>query len=134
VLSELPYSPNARFNPQSICLDSTRTAILAEIKEWINLTTSQNTLLLCGMAGTGKSTILNTIASYCNQRKELGGSFHFKRNDDARTAKYMFSTIARGIADLNKDYKLKLCEAIENDIRLCTSGQTSHHTCYDWLT
>jgi hypothetical protein len=80
------------------------------------------------MAGTGKSTILNTIASYCNQRKELGGSFCFKRNDDERTAKYIFSTIARGIADINKDYKLKLCEAIENDIGLRASGRTSHHT------
>jgi predicted ATPase len=103
-------------------------AIIAEIKEWIDLATSTNILLLHGMAGTGKSTILNTIGSYYNRRKELGGSFCFKRNDDERTAKYMFSTIARGIADLNKDYKLKLCEAIENDIGLRTSGQTSHHT------
>jgi ABC-type phosphate/phosphonate transport system ATPase subunit len=75
------------------------------------------------MAGTGKSTILNTIASYCNLRKELGGSFCFKRNDDERTAKYMFSTIARGIAGINKDYKLKLYEAIETDVGLRTSGE-----------
>jgi hypothetical protein len=75
------------------------------------------------MAGTGKSTILNTIASYCDRRKELGGSFCFKRNDESRTAKYMFSTIARGIADLNKEYKLKLYEAIETNTGLRTSGQ-----------
>jgi hypothetical protein len=74
------------------------------------------------MAGTGKSTILNTIASYYNQRRELGGSFCFKRNDDGRSAKYMFSTIARGMADLNEDYKLKLYEAIKSDTGLRTSG------------
>jgi hypothetical protein len=75
------------------------------------------------MAGTGKSTILNTIASYYYQRKELGGSYCFKRNDSGRTAKYTFSTIAGGMADLNEDYKLKLYEAVKSDVGLRTSGQ-----------
>jgi hypothetical protein len=75
------------------------------------------------MAGTGKSTILNTIAYYYDERRELGGSFCFKRNDDGRSAKYMFSTLARDMADLNEGYKLKLYEAVKNRTALRTSSQ-----------
>jgi hypothetical protein len=121
VLSELPYSPSARFDPRNRCLDSTRTVILAEIKEFISSGTS-NILLLYGVAGTGKSTILNTVASYFDDRKSLGGSFCFKSKDDKRTAKYLFSTIARGLADLNEVYKLELYKAVKADKGLRTSG------------
>jgi energy-coupling factor transporter ATP-binding protein EcfA2 len=79
-------------------------------------------LLLHGMAGTGKSTIANTIASWYYQLKRLGGSFCFKRGDNERKAENMFSTIARGMADLEEAYRLKLYEVIKSDTLLRTSG------------
>jgi adenylylsulfate kinase-like enzyme len=82
-------------------------------------------LLLHGMAGTGKSTIANTIAFRYNQLKRLGASFCFKRGDNERTAQNMFSTIARGMADLEEAYRLKLYDAIKSSTRLRTSGTYS---------
>jgi hypothetical protein len=127
-LSELPYSRHARFDPKKICLPSTRAAILEESMAWISkISTTSNVtekriLLLHGMAGTGKSTIANTIASWYYQLKRLGGSFCFKRGDNERKAENMFSTIARGMADLEEAYRLKLYEVIKSDTLLRTSG------------
>jgi hypothetical protein len=123
VLSEIPYSNTAQYNRRNICLPSTRINILDEIKERMNLADNKNILLLYGMAGTGKSTIANTIALYFDKQRELGGSFCFKRQDEGRSAKYMFSTIARTMADHNEEYKLKLYEAVKSNISLRTSGQ-----------
>jgi hypothetical protein len=123
VLSEIPYSNTARYNRRNICLPSTRIDILDEIKERMNLANNKNILLLYGMAGTGKSTIANTIALHFDEQKELGGSFCFKHKDGGRSAKYMFSTIARTMADLNEDYKLKLYEIVKSNISWRTSGQ-----------
>jgi adenylylsulfate kinase-like enzyme len=87
-----------------------------------SLSSTLRVLLLHGMAGTGKSTIANTIASRYNQLKRLGGSFCFKRGDEERSPLKMFSTIARGMADLDDAYRIKLYEAIKLDTRLRTSG------------
>jgi hypothetical protein len=128
MISELPYSPRARFDPKKLCFHSTRTAILEEIMAWISRvgpTSSANEkriLLLHGMAGTGKSTIANTVASWFYQLQRLGGSFCFKRGDNELRAQNMFSTIACGIADLEEAYRLKLYEAIKSDRLLRTSG------------
>jgi hypothetical protein len=74
------------------------------------------------MAGTGKSTIANTIAWRLFTMKRLGGSFCFSRNDRInRNASNMFSTIARGMADLDPSFKVKLAEALD-DLGLRTSG------------
>ena len=128
MLSELPYSPRARFDPKKICFRSTRTAILEEIMVWISRVgpasdvSDKRILLLHGMAGTGKSTIANTIAFWYYQLQRLGGSFCFKRGDNELRAQNMFSTIACGIADLEEAYKLKLYETIKSDRLLRTSG------------
>jgi hypothetical protein len=127
-LSELPYSRRARFDSKKVCLPLTRTAILEETIAWISRvgaassTDRKRILLLHGMAGTGKSTIANTIASWYYQLKRLGGSFCFKRGDRERSSDNMFSTIARGMADLEEAYKLKLYEVIKSDTLLRTSG------------
>jgi hypothetical protein len=127
-LSELPYSTRARFDSSKICFPSTRTAILEEIMAWISrvdpgsIANEKRILLLHGMAGTGKSTIANTIASWFYQLQRLGGSFCFKRGDNELRAQNMFSTIACGIADLEEAYKLKLYETIKSDRLLRTSG------------
>ena len=96
-------------------------AILDTIFQWVASSASstdgpQKTIfLLHGMAGTGKSTIANTVASTLNQLKRLGGSFCFSRDDCSnRNAGNMFSTIACNMADLDRCFKLKLAEGLED--------------------
>jgi hypothetical protein len=74
------------------------------------------------MAGTGKSTIANTIASKLSDMGRLGASFCFSRNDrNDRNTETLFSTIARGMAHLDKCFKMKLFDAID-DPGLRSSG------------
>ena len=51
------------------------------------------------MAGTGKSTILRTIATEYHEKSQLGASFFFKRGaGDQGTPDRLFSTLARQLA------------------------------------
>ena len=67
--------------------------------------------VLHGMAGTGKSSI--AIAMRLSAMKRLGASFCFSRDDRLnQNAENMFSTIARGMADMDPCFKVKLGEAL----------------------
>ena len=115
-------SKNARFDRKKICLPSTRLSILEKILEWISSSSSQRILLLHGMAGTGKSTIANTIAKILFESGRLGASYCFSRDDMVdRNAENMFSTIAVEMAQSDKLFSRKLGEAIE-DIGLRSSS------------
>ena len=98
--------------------------------EWVGSSTLSSSdeerksiFLLHGMAGTGKSTIANTIASRLSAMKRLGASFCFSRDDRIdRNAGNMFSTIARDMADLDPCFKVKLAEAMDQ-LSLSSSGK-----------
>ena len=73
------------------------------------------------MAGTGKSTIANTIAKMLSESGRLGASYCFSRDDIVdRNAENMFSTIAIAMAQVEKLFSHKLGEAVE-DIGLRSS-------------
>ena len=131
-LKDMRYSRNARFNSEQICLLDTQTAILNKMFEWVaagadTSSTSdgerKSIFVLHGMAGTGKSTIANTIALRLSAMKRLGASFCFSRDDRInRNAENMFSTIARGIADIDPCFKAKLAEALD-ELGVRSSGK-----------
>jgi hypothetical protein len=126
------YSTNARFNSEKVCLPNTQTAILDKIFQWVASDTlsasdgdgeHKSIFLLHGWAGTGKSTIANTIAQRLFVMKRLGASFCFSRDDRInRNAGNMFSTIARDMADLDPCFKVELAKALSAR-SLCTSGK-----------
>ena len=128
------YSTNAMFNSKKVCLPNTQTAILDKIFQWVASDTlsasdgdgdgeHKSIFLLHGSAGTGKSTIANTIAQRLFVMKQLGASFCFSHDDRVnRNAANMFSTIACGMADLDPCFKVKLAEALD-DRGLRTSGK-----------
>ncbi|KAJ3740198.1 WD40 repeat-like protein [Lentinula detonsa] len=80
-------------NLLQVCLEGTRTAIIEEISQWIRATNGSQALLLCGEAGTGKSTISHTIGSKFEH--QLGAFFCFDRTfAAARTPSNALCTIA----------------------------------------
>ena len=118
-LNRMRYSTNARFNSEKVCLPNTQTVILDKIFQWV----ASDTLSASDGDGEHKSTIANTIAQRLFAMKRLGASFCFSRDDRInRNAANMFSTIARGMADLDPCFKVKLAEALD-DRGLCTSGK-----------
>ena len=67
-LDDMRYSRNARFNSEKICLPDTQMAILDKASQVASDSISagdgqrKTIFVLHGMAGTGKSSIANTIA------------------------------------------------------------------------
>src|SRR5882762_6245437 len=91
------YAPAARFDHQSrrvSCTKGTRVETLDTIYRWFRgeiLETGETLSMqgnrlgrifwLDGVAGTGKSTIAQTVAYHFNQTHELGASFFCSRDD-----------------------------------------------------
>ncbi|KAJ5392490.1 hypothetical protein N7509_007980 [Penicillium cosmopolitanum] len=81
------------------CLPGTRTDIIDQITEWASSPNARCILWLNGIAGTGKSTISQTMARNFSNSKSLGASFFFKRGEaDRGNARKLFPTIARQLA------------------------------------
>ncbi|KAG9026969.1 hypothetical protein FRB95_008281 [Tulasnella sp. JGI-2019a] len=78
---------------------------------------------LYGLAGTGKSTIAETIARYCAEGGNLGATFFFARDyTDRRDAVHVFPTIAYQLACLIPSFQDKLVKAVEANPGVYRSG------------
>ena len=120
-LNSIPYVGGAGLDTRKICLEGTRHEILDEITSWIN-NTEDNTsrvLWLHGEAGMGKSSIAHTIADRFKKLGRLGSCYCFDRNQMAEQRdKKIFTTIARDLADRDKQMRRELATAIHQDTSL----------------
>ncbi|EGO00453.1 hypothetical protein SERLA73DRAFT_26101, partial [Serpula lacrymans var. lacrymans S7.3] len=57
------------------CLEGTREKVLDEIKTWVDDTIPIH--WLNGSAGSGKSTIVQTVAEWCADEERVAASFFF---------------------------------------------------------
>ncbi|KAF9645787.1 hypothetical protein BDM02DRAFT_3189409 [Thelephora ganbajun] len=81
------------------CLKGTRKAILDEIESWSNDSNMSPVYWLNGLAGTGKSTVAQTIAERIFAEGRLGASFFCSRDfKDRRSLHYIFPTLAFQLA------------------------------------
>ena len=116
----MPYVVGAGMDTRKICLEGTRNGILNEITAWIN-NTEDNTRIfwLHGTAGTGKSSIAHTIAYRFKELGRLGSCYCFDRNEMTQQRdKKIFKTIARDLADRDKQMRRELVAAIHLDTSL----------------
>ena len=102
------------------CLEGTRTQLLHQINEWSHDPAGKHIFWLCGMAGTGKSTISRTVSATLNRDRRLGASFFFKRGErDRSNASLFFATIAGQLADVIPDLRASIAKSLDEDSRLC---------------
>ncbi|KAG9031352.1 hypothetical protein FRB95_002850 [Tulasnella sp. JGI-2019a] len=68
------------------CMDGTRIDLLERIRRWIERPSerSRTCFTLTGAAGSGKSSIAASIADQQRKLHQLGGRFHFTRDEPAR--------------------------------------------------
>ena len=72
---------------------------------------------LDGLVGIGKSTVAKTVAQEAHGRGWLGASFLFSRSeDDRKSAKLFFSTIAFQLSEFSKEIALRVGEALEANL------------------
>ncbi|OTA05306.1 NACHT domain WD40 repeat-containing protein [Trichoderma parareesei] len=99
IISKLQVAQGAAFDDYSQafrdeCYPGTRLEILDSIDKWVADPASPAVFWLQGMAGTGKSTIAQTVTKKLDG-VNLGASFFFKRGDgDRGTPRRFFATIA----------------------------------------
>ena len=120
----MPYADGARFNPNKGCLPGTREKVIAEIWDWVNQNSDDTPRIyfLNDVAGSGKSAIAHEIARRFDKLKRLGSSYCFDRGRQAeRSPSNVFSTIARGLADLDPERKASLLDVIRENRELRTT-------------
>ncbi|KAF8754983.1 ATP binding [Rhizoctonia solani] len=97
------------------CTSNTREQVLSELRVWQRSGKSK----MCwinGMAGTGKTTIANTLCSTLYDNHELGASFFCTKSlPECRNVKSILSTIAYQLARFSNPFRIALLEALERD-------------------
>jgi len=129
------YARTARFHQGTkrvTCADGTRVEVLDTIHRWFKadpLPTEQvvqtkgnpqgQIFWLDGEAGTGKSTIAQTIACHYHETGELGASFFCSRDDaDSSNVSMIFPTIAYQLCSLHPVFRDRVSEAMRRDADL----------------
>jgi hypothetical protein len=99
------------------CLETTRVDVLAHIEEWMSDLTGKSVYWLTGAAGTGKTTIAQSVAMMADAKdcRRLLGSFFFSRTGaaDRRSAAAVIPTLAYQLALKNGTFCSHLCDAID---------------------
>ncbi|KDQ12001.1 hypothetical protein BOTBODRAFT_92314, partial [Botryobasidium botryosum FD-172 SS1] len=100
VLSQLAVA--ATWNSHHVCLENTRASVLDDITRWVHDVPERGPnaplFLSCG-AGTGKSSIANSLAAQYDSLGSLGSTFFFDRAVAGRNAPDgLFKSVARELA------------------------------------
>jgi hypothetical protein len=101
------------------CLADTRVDVLADIEKWMADSSGKPVYWLTGVAGTGKTTIAQSVAIMADakERRCLFGSFFFSRTGaaDRRSAAAVIPTLVYQLALKNGLFCSRLCDAIGSE-------------------
>jgi hypothetical protein len=88
------------------CLTGTRSTVLNEIESWAKEFDKSPVFWLNGLAGTGKSTVAQTIAEHLFAWGSLGASFFCSRDfEDRSNLQFIFPTLAFQLAHKYPDFR-----------------------------
>ncbi|KAF9646738.1 hypothetical protein BDM02DRAFT_3063999, partial [Thelephora ganbajun] len=98
------------------CLKGTRGPILDKIELWARDPDKPPVYWFNGLAGTGKSTIAQTIAERIFADGQLGASFFCSRDfQDRRDLKFIFPTIAVQLARNYPEFRMIFVPLVQSD-------------------
>ena len=118
VIKDFRYAKRAeyRHGNRNGCLKRTRGAILDEIELWTHDSGQPTVYWLNGLAGTGKTTIAQTIAERMFADGRLGASFFCSRDfEDRRNLQFIFPTLAVQLARRYTDYRSVFVQLVQSD-------------------
>lgn len=121
ILSRLPVVQGAAFDAHANehepeCHPGTRVKILDKIDKWAQASEGRRIYWLCGMAGTGKSTICRTVAHSLADLNIPIASFFFKKGYDNRdNSNALFTTIVKQLVEnLPEEMALHVQQALQD--------------------
>ena len=98
------------------CLKGTRDAVLNEIESWAKDFDKSPVFWLNGLAGTGKSTIAQTIAERLFAEGNLGASFFCSRDfKDRSNLHFIFPTLAFQLAQKYPEFRSHLVSLLRSN-------------------
>ena len=96
------------------CLKGTRESVLSEIECWAEDFESSPVFWLNGLAGTGKSTIAQTVAERAFAEGRLGASFFCSRGfEDRSNLQLIFPTLAFQLAQQYPEFRSSLVPLLQ---------------------
>jgi hypothetical protein len=107
------------------CLKDTRTKLLADIKQWMDDPAGERMYWLTGVAGTGKTTVAQSVALMAQDCRCLAASFFFSRTRggaDRREAAAVIPTIAYQFARKHFVFRAPICDDVASDMDVCGSS------------
>jgi hypothetical protein len=110
--AEAPVYSKAKEH-EPTCLANTYVALLDEIHSWAEGEDERCIFWLRGLAGTGKSTIAQTVARSCHDKHCLAASFFFSRGGgDVGHAGKFVTSIAVQLAHNVPVLRQQICAAV----------------------
>jgi len=98
------------------CLKGTRETVLNEIESWANDFNQSPVFWLNGLAGTGKTTIAQTVSERMFADGQLGASFFCSRDfEDRSDLSFIFPTIAFQLAYKFPEFRSELVSLLRLD-------------------
>ena len=105
-----------RYSDRQGCLKGTREAVLESIESWSKDFDVSPVYWLNGLAGTGKSTIAQTIAERVFADGRLGASFFCSRDfKDRSDLHYIFPTLAFQLAQKHPEFRSILVRLLRSN-------------------
>lgn len=105
------------------CSPGTREKILSDIQEWATASKpdSMSGYWMCGMAGTGKSTIALSTCEKLKEKNLLAGTFFFSHQiPECRDYHLVIPTLAYQLARFSKTFSMSLRDILSGDPDLPT--------------
>ena len=118
VLNGFRYAKQAEYRHASrnSCLKGTRGEILDQIELWTRNFEEAPVYWLNGLAGTGKSTIAQTVAERMFTDGRLGASFFCSRDfEDRRNLQFIFPTLAVQLARKYPEFRSIFVPLVRSD-------------------
>ncbi|THU79129.1 hypothetical protein K435DRAFT_698561, partial [Dendrothele bispora CBS 962.96] len=122
-MDRLKYSPEAFYDTDNgvefarkECTAGTRKQILDDIEAWVEDSTASLGYWICGMAGTGKSTIAKSVCIRLKKKEHLAASFFcFCQIPECKDYHRIIPTIAYQIARYSHTFAQELQKVLEKD-------------------
>ena len=99
------------------CLQNTRRSVIKDIMEWMadHSNEAKKVLWVHGLAGTGKSTLSNTIAEMMGNLHRLGAFFFFNRDIPQRNFATLIRTLAYRLAMFDARFGATISQVAANN-------------------